>query len=83
MLTRTAAPARNGSSLPSPPAEAPVDPLLSVKQVAARMNVSTATVHRLIDARDMAHIRIAGRTIRIPASALEDYLQRQMVRHLR
>ncbi|WP_370325383.1 helix-turn-helix domain-containing protein [Euzebya sp.] len=54
-----------------------------MRDVAARLNVSTATVHRLIDVRDLGHIRIGRRTIRVPESALVNYLERCTVRGLR
>lgn len=57
--------------------------LLSVRQVAERLNVSTGTVHRLIRRRDLGHVRIGERTIRIADSALQDYLERCTVRRLR
>lgn len=59
------------------------DRLLSIREVADRLHVSTATVHRLIQARDLDHLRLGRRTIRIPESALHDYLTRCTVRRLR
>ncbi|MGI9016787.1 MAG: helix-turn-helix domain-containing protein [Euzebya sp.] len=56
---------------------------MSVRQVAERLNVSTATVHRLIEVRDLGHVRIGMRTIRVPESALASYLERCTVRCLR
>ena len=48
-----------------------------------RLSISTATVHRLIQVRDLDHLRLGQRTIRIPESALRDYLIRCTVRRLR
>lgn len=59
------------------------DPLLSVGEVARRLNVSTATVHRLIDERDIGHVRIGKRTIRIPESHLQGYVERCTIRFLK
>ena len=59
------------------------DVLLSVRQVAAQLNVSTATVHRLIEVRDLGHVRIGQRTIRIRQSVVADYLDRCTIRGLR
>lgn len=57
--------------------------MLSVAEVALRLRVSPATVHRLIAIRELEHVRIGVRTIRVPETALEDYLERRTVRHLR
>lgn len=59
------------------------DTLLSIRQVADRLSLSTATVHRLIQVRDLDHLRLGRRTIRIPESAVHDYLTRCTVRRLR
>lgn len=59
------------------------DKLLSIREVAGRLSISTATVHRLIQIRDLDHLRLGRRTIRIPESALHDYLSRCTVRRLR
>jgi excisionase family DNA binding protein len=59
------------------------DLLLTVRQVATRLSVSTATVHRLIEARDLGHVRIGQRAIRVRRSAVADYLERRTVRGLR
>ncbi|MEO2107261.1 MAG: helix-turn-helix domain-containing protein [Actinomycetota bacterium] len=59
------------------------DTLLSIREVADRLSISTATVHRLIQVRDLDHLRLGRRTIRIPESALSDYLTRCTVRRLR
>lgn len=59
------------------------DTLLSIREVADRLSISTATVHRLIQVRDLDHLRLGQRTIRIPESALRDYLIRCTVRRLR
>ncbi|WP_108668637.1 helix-turn-helix domain-containing protein [Euzebya rosea] len=57
--------------------------LLSIREAADRLSVSTATVHRLIQVRDLDHLRLGRRTIRIRESALNDYLTRCTVRRLR
>ena len=49
--------------------------LLTVKNVAKRLQVSERTVHRLIDAGELAVIRI-GRSVRITETALHALLTR-------
>lgn len=73
----------SASSAASQDAAPAADVLLSVRQVAERLNVSTATVHRLIEVRDLGHVRIGIRTIRVPESALTGYVARCTVRCLR
>ena len=48
---------------------------LTVKQVAALLNVSEATVQRWVRRRELPAIRIAD-TIRFDANALADWLER-------
>ena len=57
-----------------PKPERPAAPrLLIIKDVAERLQVSDRTVHRLIDAKRLAVIRI-GRSVRITEGALRDLL---------
>ena len=48
-------------------------PLLTVRQVAALLSVSTATVYRLCDLDELPHTRI-GNVIRVAPADLEAYL---------
>ena len=58
--------------LPKP--ERPVAPrLLTVRDVAERLQVSGRTIHRLIEAGDLTVIRI-GRSVRVSEEALKDLL---------
>lgn len=45
----------------------------SIKEAAARLNVSHDTVSRLIDRGELPAIRVSERLVRIPAPALERY----------
>jgi excisionase family DNA binding protein len=47
---------------------------LTVKEVAARLRVSTMTVHRAIDAGHIPAVRFGERTFRINAARFETYL---------
>jgi excisionase family DNA binding protein len=49
--------------------------LLTVGDVAKRLQVSERTVHRLIDAKELAVIRI-GRSVRVSEEALQALLTR-------
>jgi excisionase family DNA binding protein len=49
------------------------EPLLTVKEVAARLKVSTATVYKLVDRGDLACVRVAN-SIRVRAGVLAAYL---------
>jgi excisionase family DNA binding protein len=51
------------------------DRFLTVSEVAEHMRVSTMTVYRLIKSGDLAAARV-GRSYRVRAQALEDYLDR-------
>jgi excisionase family DNA binding protein len=55
--------------------------MLSVKQVAARLNVSAATVYSLCDSGELPHRRIGvGRgCIRVTEEDLQEYLDRKRV----
>jgi excisionase family DNA binding protein len=52
------------------------DRLLSVRQVAARLNVSTATVYALVARGDLPHLRIAN-AIRVAPRALWTFIEKQ------
>lgn len=47
--------------------------LLTVAEVASRMRVSKMTVYRLIHGGEMPALRV-GRSFRVPAKAVTDYL---------
>jgi excisionase family DNA binding protein len=49
--------------------------LLTIEQVAERLQVATITVRRLVEAGEMRVTRV-GRQIRISESALQEYLDR-------
>ena len=48
--------------------------LLTVREVAAELRVSTATVYGLIDRRELAHVRVSN-AIRVAATELAAYLR--------
>ena len=48
--------------------------LLTVKQVAARLGVSAATVYGLCERRELHHVRVAN-AIRVSPDALEGFLR--------
>jgi integrase len=50
------------------------DHLLSVRQVAERLGVSTATVYKLVAAGQLPHVRVSN-TIRIPPSTVAAYVK--------
>lgn len=49
------------------------DRLLTVREVAARLCVSTATVYKLVNGGELAHTRVAN-SIRLAPADLEAYL---------
>ena len=49
--------------------------LLSVREVAAQLGVSTATVYALVQRGELAHVRVSN-AIRITPAALAAYLSR-------
>ena len=51
---------------------------LTVAEVAAIMRVSKMTVYRLVHAGDLPAIRV-GRSFRVPAQAVHDYLRDSFV----
>jgi excisionase family DNA binding protein len=50
--------------------------MLSVRDVAEMLNVSTRTVHRLIDAKEFPAYRV-GNVLRIYPQDVQQYLERQ------
>ncbi|MEO3854632.1 excisionase family DNA-binding protein [Acrocarpospora sp. B8E8] len=54
------------------------DRLLTVAQAAERLNTSERFPRRLIEERRIAFVRI-GRNVRIPGSALEEFIQAGVV----
>jgi excisionase family DNA binding protein len=48
--------------------------LLTVEQAAARMSISPRTIYRLVDAGELAHVRM-GRAIRISPDSITEYQQ--------
>jgi excisionase family DNA binding protein len=51
--------------------------LLRVEQVAKKLQLGTATVYRLCQRGEIPSVRI-GTAVRIPAGALDEWLQRQI-----
>ena len=68
-----------GSLLDAEPLEpevrARMQPLLSVRQVAALLGVCAATVYRMCEFGELPHFRVRN-AIRVPVAALESYLAR-------
>lgn len=56
-----------------------VGPLLTVKEAAERLRVSTATVYALCNAGRLARVRISTHSIRIAAGDLEGYVRSQRI----
>jgi len=50
--------------------------LLTIREVAARLAVSTATVYKLCERGDLVHARISN-AIRVPPDALAAYIARR------
>ena len=50
-------------------------PLLTVREVAEVLKISTATVYALVKRGDLAHVRVSN-AIRVTAMALEHYVAR-------
>ncbi len=48
---------------------------LTIAEVAAMMRVSRMTVYRLVKSHALAAVRF-GKSYRVPASAVEDYIRR-------
>jgi excisionase family DNA binding protein len=55
------------------------DPLLTVKETAERLKVSTATVYALCESGRLAFVRISTHAIRVPAGDLDEYVRGQRV----
>ena len=68
------APAMQPSTLPSPPLRVVPAPLLTVKEVAARLKSSRATIYRLCEIGQLRHVRISTHAIRITADDLADFI---------
>ena len=51
----------------------PLDAVLTVREVAARLRISTATVYAMCRRGDLAHYRVSH-AIRVSEAALEKYL---------
>jgi len=62
-------------SAPRPPAAQPAA-LLTVRDVAARLRVSTARVYALIESGELTHLRLGNNTIRVSEADLAAYLAR-------
>lgn len=63
---------------------APAEPMLRAKQVAERLDVHVSTVYRLADsgalrAHRIGEGRLRKRGLRIPASAVEAYLNESLI----
>jgi excisionase family DNA binding protein len=50
------------------------EPLLSVRDVAAKLHVSTATVYGLCDRGELVHLRVSG-AIRVRPEVLEAFIR--------
>ena len=50
--------------------------LLSISEVATRLDVSTRSVRRFIDRGELAVVRLSERLVRITPTALADFLAR-------
>ncbi len=63
-----------GSANPPEPASLAGTQFLTVAEVAAMMRVSKMTVYRLLHGGELPSVRV-GRSFRVPAQAVHDYLQ--------
>lgn len=52
-----------------------MEPLMTVKEVAAILNVNPMTVYRAIDSGELPHVRAGRRSIRIRREDLDAYLR--------
>jgi excisionase family DNA binding protein len=50
--------------------------MLTIAEVARRLNVSRSTVRRLKDNGELAHVVVGDRCVRFPETAVEAYLKR-------
>lgn len=62
----------------SPPPDVAKDRLLTVDQAAARLNTSKRFPRRLIAERRITFVRV-GRNVRIPESALDEFIRAGVV----
>ncbi|MEU5867128.1 helix-turn-helix domain-containing protein [Nonomuraea sp. NPDC047529] len=69
-------PARDAKAVP--PQDVTKGRLLTVEEVAARLNTSPRFPRRLIDERRITFVRV-GRKVRIPESALEEFIRAGVV----
>lgn len=51
------------------------DSFLTVREVAATLQLSPRTIHRLVDAEALAAVKV-GRSVRISPEALQEFLRR-------
>jgi excisionase family DNA binding protein len=58
------------------------EPLLTVPQVAKFLQLSERQIFRLIDASELATVRI-GRSVRIEQSAIEEFIRNKRVKATR
>jgi excisionase family DNA binding protein len=49
-------------------------PLLNVREVAERLRICTATVHRLCESGELGHVRISN-AVRVPEAALRAFME--------
>jgi excisionase family DNA binding protein len=66
----------NPAALPTPDPNA----LLTVLQVAARLQVSRATVYRLARRRELSVVRVSAGKTRVRVRELERYLDRKTIK---
>lgn len=52
---------------------------VTIADTAAALNVCTRTVRRMIACGELPAIRLGHRTVRIPATALDDYISRHTI----
>jgi excisionase family DNA binding protein len=64
------------STLPFPQLRVVPAPLLTVKEVAARLKTSRATIYRLCEIGQLRHARVSTHALRIAADALADFIAR-------
>jgi len=69
---------RQTSSVTQAAPVADSDRLLTVKEVARRLQVCNATVYKLCDKGELAHVRILN-SVRIPQADLADFIDRRKV----
>lgn len=53
-----------------------VERLLTVSDVATRLNVRTSWVYAKVEANELPHVKV-GRFVRFESASLESYIQRQ------